>query len=161
MLIRSSCGLGRPLGDKATLLAYLKGMQKTRFRRRLEADAKALLALYQYGRLHGCIRLRWGFIDETLPAPWVQRDERTLYDLMERSNERDMPLEVVVGSAPGWEDPWSRARPACVRKDPRGWRYQLFDTDGNWIDELDVQAARLSIFSVQKPVPSDKNEDNK
>ena len=151
MLIRSSCSLSRPLGNKATLLAYLQGMQKTRLRRRLEADAKALFALYQYGRLHGCVRLHWGFIDETLPAPWVQRDERTLYDLMESSNERDVPLEVVVGSAPGWEDPWSRARPACVKKDEGGWRYQLFDMDGNWIDELDIQAARLSIIQRSEP----------
>ena len=149
-------GLSRPLGDKATLLAYLQGMQTTRFRRRLEADAKALFALYQYGRLHGCVRLHWGFIDETLPAPWVNRDERTLYDLMQCSNERGVPLKVVVGSAPGWEDPWSRARPACVKKDEGGWRYQLFDMDGNWIDELDVQAARLSIFSVQRSAPPDK-----
>jgi hypothetical protein len=43
--------------------------------RRLEADAKALLALYQYGRLHGAVRLRWGFLDEMIPAPWVHRDE--------------------------------------------------------------------------------------
>ena len=141
MLIRSSCGLSRPLGDKAILLAYLKGMQTTKFRRRLEADAKALLAFYQYGRLHGCVRLCWGFIDETLPASWVQRDERTLYDLMQCSIERNVPLEVVVSSAPGWEDPWSRARTVCVRKDSDGW--QLFYTDGRWIDELEVQAARL------------------
>jgi len=161
MLIRGSCGLSRPLGDKTILMEYMQGMQKTRFRRRLEADAKALFALYQYGRIHGCIRLHWGFIDETLPAPWVRRDERTLYDLMESSNERDVPLEVVVGSAPGWKNPWSRARPVCVRKDPRGWRYQLFDTDGNWIDELDVQAARLSYIQRTESHPAGQNEDNK
>jgi hypothetical protein len=34
-----------------------------------DADAKSLYALYQYGRLHGAVRLRWGFLDEMLPAP--------------------------------------------------------------------------------------------
>ena len=56
-------------------------------RRRLEADAKALFALYQYGSLHGAVRLRWGFLDEMIPAPWVHRDERTLYDLVKRAHE--------------------------------------------------------------------------
>ena len=56
-----------------------------KLRRRLEADAKSLLALNQYGRLHGAVRLRWGFLDEMLPAPWVHRDEPMLHDLMKQA----------------------------------------------------------------------------
>lgn len=143
LLIRGSCGISNPFGDKAKTLAYLRDGQETRFRRRLEADAKALLAFYQYGRLHGHVRLRWGFLDETLPAPWVHRDERGLYDLLKRASACDSPLEVVVGSPPGWEDPWSRARLVYVRKDADGWRYTLVDGEGFPIYEPEVQVARL------------------
>jgi hypothetical protein len=143
LLIRGSCSISRPFGDKSKMLAYLRDGQEGKFRRRVEADAKSLLALYQYGRLHHNVRLRWGFIDETLPAPWTHWDERGLYDLMKRSAKKDVPLEVVVGSALGWEDPWSRARLAQVTKESDDWRYELFDEDGRYIYEPEIQAARL------------------
>jgi hypothetical protein len=143
LLIRGSCGISRPFGDKARTLTYLRDDQEAKFRRRLEADAKALLALYQYGCLHHTVRLRWGFLDESLPAPWVYRNERSLYDLMKRSNEQDAPLEIVVGSAPGWEHPWSRARHVHTRKDPGRWGYVLVDKDGCSVYQPDIQAARL------------------
>jgi len=55
-----------------------------------------------------------------------------------------VPLEVVVGSAPGWAEPWSRARRAFVEKEPSGWRTGLVDEDGQVIDEREVQRARLA-----------------
>jgi len=143
LLIQGSCRISRPFGNRTKTLAYLREGQETKFRRRVEADAKSLLAFHQYGRLHHCVRLRWGFIDETLPAPWVYRDERGLYDLMRRASELDVPLEIVVGSPPGWEEPWSRARRVRVIKEPGGWRYLLSDEDGGYVDEPEIQAARL------------------
>lgn len=143
LLIRGSCGISHPFGTKATMLAYLREGQDTRFRRRVEADAKSLLALYQYGCLHHTVRLRWGFLDQKLPAPWVHCDEHSLYDLLRRSNELDAPLEIVVGSAPGWDDPWARARVVRARMNPGGWRYDLVDEKGHSFREEEVQAARL------------------
>lgn len=144
LLIQGSCGIGRPLGDETVLHRHLRNREHTKLRRRLEADAKSLFALYQYGRLHGAVRLRWGFLDEMIPAPWVHRDEPGLYDLMKRAGEQDVPIEVVVGSAPGWADPWSRVQRAYVGKDESGWRWWLIDEWGYVIDEADVQLARLS-----------------
>ncbi len=143
LLIQGSCRITRPLGDKAKTLAYLRKGDETKLRRRLEADAKALLAFYQYGHLHHHVRLRWGFLDETLPAPWVHRDERSLYCMMRQAHERNAPLEVVVGSAPGWEDPWARARRVRVVLEPGGWRHHLVAEDGGYVYEPDVQAARM------------------
>jgi hypothetical protein len=143
LLVQGSCGISRPFGDAGVLRRYLRDGQRTKLRRRLEADAKSLFALYQYGRLHGAVRLRWGFLDERLPAPWVQRDEHTLHDLMERAHELRVPLEVVVGTAPAWADPWSRGRLAYVRKQERGWQTWLIDEQGYQVDRADVQLARL------------------
>ncbi len=148
LLVRGSCGISRPFGDEKALHTYLREGESTKLRRRLEADARSLYALYQYGRLHGAVRLRWGFLDERLPAPWVHRDEHTLYHLMKRAYEIPAPLEVVVGSAPSWADPWSRVRRAYVEQDEGGWRFWLVDEQGYVIDEADVQAALRNTFAA-------------
>ena len=121
LLVQGSCGISRPFGDAKKMREYLAGGELTKLRRRLEADAKSLYAIYQYGRLHGSVRLRWGFLDEHLPAPWVHRDEVTLYNLMDQAYQRGVPLQIVVGSAPGWADPWSRLRLVHVEKEQNGW----------------------------------------
>lgn len=144
LLVQGSCGISRPFGDDRTMREYLRSGANARFRRRLEADAKSLYALYQYGRLHGCVRLRWGFLDEMLPAPWVHRDESTLYHLLKDAHERDVPLEVVVGSAPGWADPWSRVRRAYVATDAWHSPSLLVDEQGYEIPRAEVQLARLA-----------------
>ncbi len=144
LLIQGSCGISRPLGDPAKLRQYLRRGQTTPLRRRLEADAKSLFALYQYGRLHGCVRLRWGFLDERLPVPWAYRDERKIYDLKKEACERGAEMEVVVGAAPGWKDPWARAfRCRALRDDPN-YRYVLVDGDGFEVDDWEIQAARIA-----------------
>ncbi len=145
LLVQGSCGIGKPFGDQKKLAEYLAKGDETKLRRRLEADVKSLYALYEYGRLHGAVRLRWGFLDERIPAPWVHRDEPRLYDLKRSGLAMNVPLEVVVGSAPAWDEPWSRVRLAHVEQDANGWRTWLVDEDGFPIDEDDVQRARLPV----------------
>ena len=142
LLARSSCGISRPFADERVLRGYLRRGELSKLRRRLEADAMSLFALYQYGRLHRAVRLCWHSIDEMIPAPWVHRDEPTLHDLMQRAHPFGHPLEVVVGNAPEWAEPWSRVRRAYVVKD--GWWLWLVDEQGREIDEDDVQMARLA-----------------
>ncbi|MCA9656515.1 MAG: hypothetical protein KC501_41810 [Myxococcales bacterium] len=143
LLIQGSCGISRPFGDPKKLATYLREGDHEKLRRRLDANVKSLYALYEYGRLHGAVRLRWGFLDELIPAPWVHRDEPTLHHLERAARDADVPLEIVVGSAPGWTDPWSRVRLAFVEGDANGWRTWLVDERGYEIDEADVQRARL------------------
>jgi hypothetical protein len=144
LLVRGSCRISRPFGDEKVLHRYLRDGQLTKLRRRLEADAKSLHALYQYGRLHGAVRLKWGFLDEMIPAPWVHRDEHTLHDLMNRAHEMMLPLEVIVGTTPGWAEPWSRRQLAFVERENPGWRTWLVDEHHCWIDTKEVQLARLT-----------------
>jgi len=144
LLVQGSCGISRPFGNLRTLREYLDAGEHAKFRRRLEADAKSLFALYQYGRLHGAVRLRWGYVDEMLPAPWVHRDEPTLYSLLKEAQARDVPLEVVVGSAPGWADPWSRVQRAYVAADAWGSPSVLVGEQGGEIPRAEVQLARLA-----------------
>jgi hypothetical protein len=151
LLIHGSCGISRPLADDAVLWRYRRNHEQCKLRRRLEADAKSLVALYQYGRLHGTVRLRWGFLDERIPAPWVHRDEHTLNNLMARAYQMGSPLEVVVGSAPGWADPWRRAECAYVRREDGGWRLYLVDAAGRPMDLAAAQLARAVGTDHQGP----------
>ena len=142
LLIRSSCGIAHPLADTVELEEHLRAGRHGRLRRRLEADAKSLYWLYEYGRLHGAVRLRWGFLDERIPAPWVHRDEETLYHLKRRARERGAPLEIVAGRAPGWSNPWARAVRCFVEEGEYSWLY-LADEHGFPLDEDEVQLARI------------------
>lgn len=142
LLVQGSCGISKPFGDEKKLAEYLAKGDHLKLRRRLEADAHALHALYEFGLLHGAVRLRWGFIDEFIPAPWAHRDEPRLYDLKKSALATNTPLEVVVGTAPGWSEPWSRSRLAHVEQDASGWRTWLVDERGVRIDETEVQRAR-------------------
>lgn len=144
LLVQGSCGISRPFGIAEVVSGYLRRREFTKLQRRLEADAKSLFALYQYGRLHGTVRLRWGFLDERIPAPWVHRDELILYHLMQQAKALELPIEVVVGTAPGWTDPWSRVQRAHVGKDEGGWQLWLVDERGYEINTADVQLARLA-----------------
>ncbi len=143
LLIQGSCGMSKPFGDEEKLASYLRGDQQARARRRLESSVKSLFALYEYGRLHGSVRLRWGFLDERIPAPWVHRDETTLYGFKRSALEAGRPLMVVAGSAPGWAEPWAREQRVWVEAAARGWGSVLRDEYGRVVDDGDVQLARL------------------
>ncbi|HET9986824.1 MAG TPA: hypothetical protein VFQ38_24825 [Longimicrobiales bacterium] len=144
LLVQGCCGVARPFGDPERMRAYLERGEATRLRRRLEADAKSLYAIYEYGRLHHFVRLRWGFLDERLLAPWVHPDEPGLYELMRGAHADGHPLEVVVGSAPGWDDPWARAVACASVRDPGGYGFLLVGESGWVLDKRDVQRARLA-----------------
>jgi hypothetical protein len=145
MLIQGSCGIGRPLGDDTKLRGYLHAGQTTQLRRRLEANAKALFALHAYGRLHGAVRLRWGFLDEMFPAPWHHYDEPTLHTLMREAHTDRVAIEAVIGAAPGWEQPWSRAVHLAVDQGRHAYEFFLVDPDRGVVDARDVQLARLAM----------------
>jgi hypothetical protein len=144
LLVQGSCGITRPFGEADVMRRYLHDGSHAKLRRRLEADVQSLYALYQYGRLHGAVRLLWGFLNEMIPAPWVHRDETKLHDLMRQACALGMALEVVAGSAPGWETPWSRVRRAYVEKDESGWPSWLVDERGRVIQREEVQLARVA-----------------
>jgi len=144
LLAQGTCRIARPFGDPKKLAGYLARGQWRKLRARLESDAKSLFAWHEYGRLHGGVRVCWGFLDEMLPAPWVHWHEPKLYDIKKAALEKDQPLEVVVGSAPGWENPWARAQLAHVVPEPDGYGSYLVDDDGFAIAEEDVQAARMA-----------------
>lgn len=128
MLITSSTGISRPLGDPAKIAVYLASGDDGKLRRRLESDVKSLAAFYYYGSMHGYVRLRWGFLDELLPVGWSLQGDPFLPELVRQYQAAGQIVEIVYGTAPGWNDPWSRARRARIVKCDHHWI--VVETDG-------------------------------
>jgi len=55
-----------------------------------------------------------------------------------------MNLEVVIGNAPGWADPWARAVSARVVQGERPWEQHLVDEMGMPVRTDEIQLARLA-----------------
>lgn len=115
MLITSSTGISKPLGDPIKMHDYYRHGKQSALTKRLESDAKSLFAFYSYGSLHNSIRLRWGFLSEGYLAEWGVRGEPSLYDFLKQKMTTGEPIEFVRGSAPGWSDPWSRGQIGVVK----------------------------------------------
>jgi hypothetical protein len=110
LLIAGTTGISHPFGEPEKVARYLAEGDEPKLSRRLESDVKALYAFYQYGVLHGSVRLRWGFIDEGLTTEWALPGEVSLHQQLKAASESGAAVELVVGAAPGWADPWSRAQ---------------------------------------------------
>ncbi|MFZ5480460.1 MAG: hypothetical protein ACOZNI_27105 [Myxococcota bacterium] len=139
LLLRGTTGMS--LGEPARVASYLHAGDRRRLAARLEADAKALHAYYLYGRSHGYVRLRWGFLDERLAVEWALPGEQSLHDLLAQAHAEGRGLDVVLGSAPGWGEPWTRARPATVAKVGYGYRVEVDDRE---VPPEEIQALRLT-----------------
>jgi hypothetical protein len=141
-LITATVGISRPLYDPAAMRRYLAEDAITQLRRRLESDVKALAAFYRYGRLHGDVRLRWGFLDERRPVEWPGSPGDPLQAMVAAASAADAELDVVAGSAPGWTDPWSRAKRGRATLDHHALR--LHTRQGlQVIPRAEIQAVRV------------------
>jgi hypothetical protein len=104
LLIWSTTGISRPLGDPYKVARYLARGEAGKLARRLKRDVKALYAFYRYGVVHGGVRLRWGFLDEVLGVDWAVPGDLHLYEILNRARETGALVDIVTGTAPGWTD---------------------------------------------------------
>ncbi|MGH7896952.1 MAG: hypothetical protein ACREQQ_03320, partial [Candidatus Binatia bacterium] len=95
--------------------------------------------------LHGCVRLRWGFLDEVLGVDWTLPGEPRLYEVLKRAVEEGVEVDLVVGAAPGWSDPWARARRARILS-VEPWTVTVSLPGEVWrMDQRDIQAVRPAV----------------
>jgi hypothetical protein len=144
LIFSATLGLSRALGKPAKLREYLRTGQEGKLFRRLHADVKALWRLYEYGCLHGHVRLRWGFLDNVYGVDWNVGHLPRLYRIFEEAEKTGQELEVVIGSPPGWEDPWARGiRVRVVKADRYSFEFDMYEFGGRAVfDEDDIFAVR-------------------
>ncbi len=90
------------------------------------------------------MRLRWGFVDEVFAVDWALPNDERLHPVLRKAMDEALAVDLVTGSAPGWNDPWSRA--SRWRVVELGIHDALVERDGErqrlLLDE--VQALRLA-----------------
>lgn len=160
LLIRGSVGISRPLGDASRLRKYAASEDLKKLARRLESDAKALLAYYQYGILHNSVRLRWGFLNERIGVDWAVEGDTHLNEILEQAHQEGKPVELVFRWAPSWSDPWGRAQRFEVVKQEYRTTILRDATQEFYLDPLEVQAARVVDEGARpKPLPLDRTRE--
>lgn len=110
LVLRGTLKSSRPLGSKRELAGHVRAGRLAALRRRLISDLKSLHALFEYGRLHGYVRLHWGPLDELLDVGWKRCGGPILLDLIGEAHRERAEIEVVLAKPPGWDDPWEGAR---------------------------------------------------
>lgn len=145
MFIEGSCGIRRPLTSEATLRGHLAKRRLDKLAACLEADAKSLFALHEYGRLQGSLGVRLGSEEQRFPAPWHYWDEPSIHHLKREAFALKLGLIAVVGLAPAWDSPAAREERLEVRQGHSAYDLVLRDDNGEYVHDYDVQTARLEI----------------
>ena len=129
--------------DAAAWNRLLAARSASRLASRLETEAQALFAFYQFGALHGGVRVRRRPDERLLPVAWSMRGDPDFEAFVSTSVKHRVPIEIVVGSPTGLADPWAGASTVTiVERD----RHMLFVRDGEDVralDPADVHAIRL------------------
>jgi hypothetical protein len=90
----------------------------TRLEARLEEEARTLFAFYQYGALHGGVRVRNRPGDTCLlPVWWSMVADPDLHGIVRAAERWWSPFDIVLGSPPDLDDPWKGARRLDIVED--------------------------------------------
>jgi hypothetical protein len=156
-IVHATTGVGGVPADVAVWKRLLAGRSKSPAAGRLGAEAQALFALYQFGALHGGVRVRRRPDERLLPVSWSLSGDPDFEAFVKASIRRWVPVDIVVGPATGLAEPWAGARTVTiVERD----LHMLFVRDGGDVralDPADVHAIRLSGTAAADGVgPSDR-----
>ena len=122
--------------------------------RRLASEARSLFALYEYGVLHGGVRVRARPGDRLLPVAWGMRGDPDAHSILDAAERTWTPLDAVIDppvdqptrQVESLPDPWARAR-----------RVDVVEHDGPYLiartaDQLmSVEVHRLFALRVTTP----------
>lgn len=110
----------------------------------LAAEARALLEFYEYGALHGAVRVRTRPGDDRLPVAWSLPGDPHFHAIIDAAARAWTPVELVIGAPPALADPWASAITATVVEQDRE---TLFVREGETLRPL----ARADIHAIRIP----------
>ncbi len=151
-VVQATTGKTRVPADPRAWKDLLAAQSTTRLAAALADEAQALFALYEYGTLHGGVRLRRRAGDRLLPVTWSMRGDPDLDDIVRAANEHWLPIEIVVGRSADLSDPWPLATTVTVVEGDRDVLYIREGEEVRPLDPGDIRAIRLPIGSTPLPV---------
>ena len=142
-VVHATTGKSRVPGDTSVWGPLLAAGSTTRLAARLEQDAEALFALYEYGALHGGVRMRNRARDSLLPVGWSMRGDAHIGDIMDASTRQWLPVQIVVGRPSDLADPWPLASTVTIVERDRHVLYVREHDELRPLDPADIRAMRL------------------
>lgn len=123
------------------------GGSATRLEARLARDAEGLFALYEYGSLHGGVRVRRRRGEALLPVAWLMRGDPDFWSFVDASSRHLVPVSLVVGYPAGLAaDAHKDAVPVTIverEADGRTLYVRAGEDDVRALDRADVSAIGL------------------
>lgn len=154
-IVRATTGASRgPAGPEAWQRMLDTG-RRAAIERRLVSEAQSLFALYEYGVLHGGVRVRGRPGDRLLPVAWGMRGDPDAHSILDAAERTWTPLDAVFDPPVGRSsrpaehlpDPWARARRVDVVE--RDWPY-LMVREADQLMSVDVHG----LFALRVTTPS-------
>ncbi len=143
-VVQATTGKSRVPADAKAWEPLLAERLTARLEARLEEEAQALFALYEYGALHGGVRIRRHLGDRLVPVSWSLPGDPDFESFVSASARHWLPLEIVTGPSATLADPWSAAATVTIVERDRDALYVREGDDVRAIDASDIRAIRLS-----------------
>ncbi len=141
--VQATTGKSRIPADAEAWKPLLAGRSTTRLAARLEEEAQALFALYEYGALHGGVRIRRRPGDRLLPVAWSLAGDPDFESFVSASARHWLPVEIVVGPSADLADPWPAAASVTIVERDRDVFFVREGDEVRALDPSDIRAIRL------------------
>jgi hypothetical protein len=142
-IVQATTGKARVPADAKAWKPILTARSTTRLAARLEDEAEALFALYDYGALHGGVRIRRRPGDRLLPVSWSLAGDPDFESFVSASIKHWLPVQIVVGPSTEPADPWPAAATVTIIERDRDVFFVREGDDVRTIDPSDIRAIRL------------------
>jgi len=141
--LEATTGVARVPADAATWARRLDSKRRHDVAGTIADEARTLCHFFEYGALHGGVRLRSKRDDRLLPADWGLRGDPDLHSMLDAAVRAFADIDAVIGAPPDVADPWKHAIRAAVADLAAG---HLVIRTGDILRDLtvhDVYAARV------------------
>jgi hypothetical protein len=113
-VVQATTGVSRVPADGATWGRLLDPKRLHDVAGRLATEARVLCLLYEYGVLHGGVRIRTRTDDRLLPVDWGLRGDPDLHTVLDAAIHACVPVDLVVGVPRDLADAWKHAARADI-----------------------------------------------
>ena len=143
-VVRATTGVSRVPADTAAWGRLLDPKRLHDVAGRLATEARALRVLYEYGALHGGVRVRTRPGDDLLPVEWGLAGDPDVRSVLDAAMRACAAVDVVIHVPRDSADPWKHAVRADIAD--RMGRHLVIRTAGDVqsISMDDIHAVRVA-----------------
>jgi hypothetical protein len=151
-VVQATTGVARVPADAATWGRLLDPKRLHDVAGRLATEARALCLLYEYGALHGGVRVRTRPGDRLLPVEWGLAGDPDVHSVLDAAMRARAAVDLVIHAPRDSADPWKHAVQADIAD--RMGQHLVIRTAGGLqsLSMADIHAVRVADPSVAATV---------